>query len=148
MRVSFVPLLLAALLGGAGCSSSPRPPPLAPEPEAPAANPVLVEDLGEAPAADLPGNPAVPRSIRRLILEQREEVARISALAERLADRSGRARAMREAAELSRELSLVESVLATSPDSDSEAFDDAVLRLQRLATKTALIHDALRTAAL
>jgi len=122
-----------------GCPSN--PPPLVPEP--PPAPPVVVEE--EQPVVP---EEHIPKSIRRLVVEQREEVQSLSLLAAQLPDRSGRARAIREIGELATELSSIESTIARAGQDDSESLDDIALRLNRLATKTSLIHDTLRPAAL
>lgn len=90
----------------------------------------------------------IPKSIRRLVVEQREEVQSISLLAAQLPDRSGRARAMREIGQLAVELSTIEQTIAETAQDDSDSLDDIAVRLNRLATKTSLIHDTLRPAAL
>ena len=124
-----------------GCSSAPRTPPLAPDPlpEQGPIEPVEVEPLG--------GNEDVPRSIRRLVSEQRTEVQSIRLLAGDLRDRRGRARALQEATDLADELSAIESAVV-SAGTDSVRLDDVVTRLHLLETKTSLIHDALRQASL
>jgi hypothetical protein len=128
-----------------GCSSAPPTPPLAPEPPEPQ-GPILQTPPPE-PADPLGGNEDVPRSIRRLVAEQRDEVRSIRLLAGDLRDRRGRARALQEAVELADELSTIESAIV-SAGTDSVRLDDVVTRLHLLETKTALIHDALRQASL
>ncbi len=132
--------VLAVLSLVTGCASAPSPPPLVPDP-APPPGPIAVTD--EPPA--LPGSDDLPRSIRRLVGEQRDEVQSIARLAAELRDRHGRARALLEADALSQELAQIEAALGAT---DSEALDRIVVRLHQLATKTALIHDALQQAAL
>lgn len=138
---SFVVGLMMMVL--AGCSGAPNTPPLAPDPPEPQ-GPIVI-----APPEPniLEGNEDVPRSIRRLVAEQRDEVQSIRALAAELRDRRGRARALAEADDCAQELQSIEAdVLATM--ADSERLDAVVIRLHRLETKTGLIHDALRQATL
>ncbi len=133
----------------AGCSSAPRTPPLAPDPPEPQ-NPILQTpppDPSPIGLGSVGGNEDVPRSIRRLVNEQRDEVQSIRSLAADLRDRRGRARALQEAQDLADELSTIESAIS-SAGTDSEQLDSVVTRLHLLETKTALIHDALRQASL
>lgn len=127
-----------------GCAA-PRTPPLVPDP-VPEQGPI-VQAPPDPPADPLGGNEDVPRSIRRLITEQRDEVTSIRVLAGDLRDRRGRARALQEAADLADELSAIESAIV-SAGTDSVRLDDVVTRLHLLETKTSLIHDALRQASL
>jgi hypothetical protein len=127
-----------------GCSSAPTPPPLAPEPEPQGP---IVQTPPPEPADPLAGNEDVPRSIRRLVSEQRDEVQSIRLLAADLRDRRGRARALQEAADIADELSNIESAIV-SAGTDSVRLDEVVTRLHLLETKTALMHDALRQASL
>lgn len=128
-----------------GCSSAPPPAPLAPEPPD-TQGPILQTPPAE-PADPLAGNEDVPRSIRRLVSEQRDEVQSIRVLAGDIRDRRGRARAMQEAVDLAEELSEIEAAIL-SAGTDSVRLDEVVTRLHQLETKTALIHDALRQASL
>lgn len=93
------------------------------------------------------GNEDVPRSIRRLVAEQRDEVRALRLLAADLRDRRGRARAMQEAEDAAEELSAIEAAIS-SAGTESEALDAIVTRLHRLETKTGFMHDALRQASL
>lgn len=143
MRASILASVFAMLVSHlAGCASSPPPAPLAPDPPEPA----IEGDGPIVPSADeLPGDADLPRSIRRLVAEQQEEVRSIAALADELRDRHGRARALEEARALRDELSDIEASLGAS---DSEALDAVVVRLHRLATRTALVREALQQAVL
>ena len=135
------------MMGAVGCSAS-RPPPLTPD-TTPEQGPILQtppEPPGP-PADPLAGSEDVPRSIRRLVSEQRDEVTSIRVLAGDLRDRRGRARALQEASDLADELSAIESAIG-SAGTDSVRLDDVVTRLHLLETKTSLIHDALRQASL
>jgi hypothetical protein len=133
-----------------GCSSAPRTPPLAPDP-VPEQGPIVqgepVDVVEPVEIEPLGGNEDVPRSIRRLVSEQRTEVQSIRLLAGDLRDRRGRARALQEASDLADELSAIESAVV-SAGTDSVRLDDVVTRLHLLETKTSLIHDALRQASL
>lgn len=128
-----------------GCSSAPPPAPIAPEPPD-TQGPILQTPPAE-PADPLLGNGDVPRSIRRLFSEQRDEVQSIRLLAGDLRDRRGRARALQEAADLAEELAAIQAEIL-SAGTNSVRLDEVVTRLHRLETKTALIHDALRQASL
>lgn len=140
MRVAAASLVLSLV---AGCASAKPPSPIAPEPPSPVA---ITGDGPIVPAEDeLPGGEDLPRSIRRLVVEQRDEVRSITELAAELRDRHGRERALREADALSQELTDIEAALGAT---DSASLDRIVVRLHRLATKTALIHDALQQATL
>lgn len=145
----FVGLIgMVVMMGVAGCSSAPTPLPLAPEPPDPQGPIVPASPVEPAPAPDpLAGNEDVPRSIRRLVSEQRDEVQSIRLLASDLRDRRGRARAIQEVADLAEELSAIESAIV-SAGTNSVRLDEVVTRLHQLETKTALIHDALRQASL
>lgn len=133
------------MMGVVGCSSAPPPTPVMPDPPEPQGP--IVQTPPAEPADALGGNEDVPRSIRRLVSEQRDEVQSIRLLAADLRDRRGRARALQEASDLAEELSAIESAVL-SAGTDSERLDEVVARLHRLETKTALIHDALRQASL
>ena len=130
-----------------GCAA-PRTPPLSPDP-VPEQGPIVQAppDPPEPAADPLAGNEDVPRSIRRLVSEQRDEVTSIRVLAGDLRDRRGRTRAMQEATDLADELSAIESAIV-SAGTDSVRLDDVVTRLHLFETKTSLIHDALRQASL
>lgn len=135
----------------AGCSSAPRTPPLTPDTD-PTPSPILqtpppTPDPSPIGLGSPDGNEDTPRSIRRLVNEQRDEVQSIRVLAADLRDRRGRARALQEAQDLADELSTIESAIV-SAGTDSERLDDVVTKLHLLETKTALIHDALRQASL
>lgn len=99
------------------------------------------------PADPLAGNEDVPRSIRRLVSEQRDEVQSIRLLAGDLRDRRGRSRAIQEASDLATELSAIESAIVAA-GTESARLDEVVTRLHLLETRTALMHDALRQASL
>jgi hypothetical protein len=133
------------MMGLVGCSSAPPTPPLMPDP-IPEQGPI-VQAPPDPPADPLAGNEDVPRSIRRLVSEQRDEVTSIRVLAGDLRDRRGRARALQEASDLADELSAIESAVV-SAGADSVRLDELVTRLHLLETKTSLIHDALRQASL
>lgn len=142
----FVGLLgVFVMMGVFGCSSAPPPAPITPEPPDPQ-GPIVQAPPAE-PADPLAGNEDVPRSIRRLVAEQRDEVQSIRLLAADLRDRRGRARALQEAADIADELSNIEAAIG-SAGSDSVRLDEVVTRLHSLETRTASMHDALRQASL
>src|SRR5690349_15081712 len=83
----------------AGCSSRPQQrPPLLPDP------PAL--DAGERPSAARADehHDDIPRVIRRIVAEQRDEIADVHTLATVVGDARGRERALREVIGLSDEL--------------------------------------------
>jgi len=92
---------------------------------------------------DLPDG--VPLSIKRLVSEQRVELDDIRALVAPLTDPRGRARATGDLDAMTSELGEIERDLKTA-GADSERFDATVVNLQRLATRTSLMHEALRGA--
>lgn len=145
MRAIVGLLGVIVMMGVVGCATVNTPPPLPPDPPDPQ-GPILQTPPAE-PADPLGGNEDVPRSIRRLVSEQRDEVQSIRLLAADLRDRRGRARALSEAADIAEELSAIESAIRVA-GTDSERLDEVVVRLHRLETKTSLIHDALRQASL
>lgn len=87
----------------------------------------------------------VPLSIRRILAEQHSELHDVLALTAPIPDVRGRARATTEATALASELGEIENALAAA-GADSERYDQTVVRLQRLATRVELLHDALRGA--
>jgi hypothetical protein len=131
MRVLYLLVVLAFF---PGCSPPDRPP-LAPDP-VDDAQPVLLDDGRPDP---------IPRSIRRLLSEQRETMADIESLVPVIGDSRGRARAAALADQLAAELSRISSrIEATNGESDrlDETFED----LRRLSQRISLFHESLRTA--
>ena len=140
MRRSLVLVVLASFAFVAGCSSAPPPPPILPDdpPRPPSETAVVVDDARPDP---------IPRSIRRLVSEERGAIDDIHALLPRVGDARGRARAADEADRLARELAEVEAAIDAT-NGDSARLDESVDALRRLATRIALLHDVLRTASL
>jgi hypothetical protein len=131
MRVIHSLVVLAFL---AGCSPPDRPP-LAPDP-IDDSQPVLLEDGRPDP---------IPRSIRRLLSEQRETMADIESLVPVIGDARGRARAAAIADLLAGELARVAArIEATNGESDrlDETFED----LRRLSQRISTFHESLRGA--
>ena len=87
----------------------------------------------------------IPLSIRRILAEQRSEIHDVLALTAPIRDARGRARATGEATALASELVDIESTLAAS-EPTSESYDETVTKLQLLASRVALLHEALRGA--
>ena len=89
-------------------------------------------------------NPAdpVPLSIQRIVSEQRREIHDVITLTAPLEDARGRARATGEATALASELVAIEAALAAA-GADSDRYDETVVRLQRLATRVGILHEAL-----
>jgi len=94
---------------------------------------------------EVPLPDVVPLSIKRLLSEQRTEIADIRALVEPIADVRGRARATGDVDVLASELAEIQSGLRVT-EADSERFDATVVKLQLLSTRTSLMHEALRGA--
>ena len=138
MRGLAVPSVLL-LVTACSCARAPGRPALASTiVEGPAAAGPLVQ--AEVPLPDV-----VPLSIKRLLSEQRTEIADIRALVEPIADVRGRARATGDVDALASELADIQSGLRVT-EADSERFDATVVKLQLLSTRTSLMHEALRGA--
>ena len=136
-RVALAPVVLLVL---AGCSSPRRVAQTPPLPPAP-----LFATLPVASGAEVPRDP-LPLSIQRIVSEQRSEMKDVIGLAAPVGDERGRARATREANALADELRDIEASLRAGAV-DSDRLDEIVVELQRLQTRIALLHDALRVAA-
>jgi hypothetical protein len=131
--VGLVVLGLVALV--TGCSAAPPPPPLA-----------IAQNPDESPIVRDPepsANEDVPRSIRRLVSEERVKLQDCVRLTQILGDSSGRERARTAAFQLSRELEAIDSALDSA---DSDRLDLLVDRIHRLSTRVSLLHDALEAA--
>jgi hypothetical protein len=154
-RLALAPVLLMVL---AGCSSArSRSAPAAIAPSA-APSPVATEkpkDSASAPlnfAVDPPshdgGRDPVPLSIKRLLSEEQTEIHDVLVLAAPIGDARGKARAETEVNALVDELRAIEASLrAPGARSDSARLDEIVTKLQLLATRIGILHDALRVAA-
>jgi len=139
MRGLAVPSVLL-LVTACSCARAPGRPALAStmiEEPGPPAGPLVQT---EVPLPDV-----VPLSIKRLLSEQRTEIADIRALVEPIADVRGRARATGDVDVLASELAEIQSGLRVT-EADSERFDATVVKLQLLSTRTSLMHEALRGA--
>lgn len=90
------------------------------------------------------GDPAdpIPLSIKRLVSEEQGEIHDVVALAGPVGDARGRARAQAEVTTLANDLREIEASLRASPP-DSAHLDAVVVKLHRLATRIALLHEAL-----
>jgi hypothetical protein len=150
MRVIAVPIVaLVALAFAAGCAGKPKikteTPKAAVAPEAnggPNGEAPLAKGDGVHAVPD-PRTDPVPRVIRRLVAEQREDVGRILTLASALGDARGRERATSEGKELEVEVAKIEALLVKT---DSDSLDEVATNLRRLDTKIALLLEKLRTA--
>lgn len=100
--------------------------------------------LPVASGATGPRDP-LPLSIQRLVSEQQSEMKDVLGLAAPVGDERGRARAAREVSALADELRGIEAGLRAGAV-DSDRLDEMVVKLQRLQTRIALLHDALRVA--
>jgi hypothetical protein len=130
------------LVTGCSAARAPARPPVSGSPA-----PLAAPKSDDAPALALSVRPPgsldpVPLSIRRIVSEQRSEIRDVLALTLPLPDPHGRARATGEATALEAELLAIESALDAAGAS-SDRFDETVVRLQRLATRVALLHEAL-----
>ena len=151
MRVNAVPILaLVALAFSAGCAGKPKTKAEAPKGaiapddavgKTPDGTPIAKGDGIHAPPD--PRKDPVPRVLRRLVAEQKEDVGRIIALASALGDPRGRERATSEGKELEVEVAKVEALLVNT---DSDSLDDVAINLRRLDTRIALLLEKLRTA--
>lgn len=100
----------------------------------------------ERPKFDLrprAANDTVPRVIRRIVAEQKEEVQHLLELAGDLPDARGRARATNEATVLAQEL---KQISAPMDQADSTGLDQIITKLVLLDTRIGILHDALRNA--
>lgn len=135
MRRLISPLIHSAVFGLAtflaGCETT--PPPQVPTPDPP--GPIVVE----------PNTPPdeIPKVVRRLVAEAREQMAKDSSMVTELRDPRGRARAQDEANELNHELSVLAARI-DNPDSDN--LDEVMNRLQLLDTRIDIFHEKLRAA--
>ncbi len=135
MRSTTVLILALAFL--TGCPA--EPPALVPEPPTPPESGAVVVDDGRPDP--------VPRSIRRLLAEEHQQMIDIRSLLPVIGDARGRARAEVEADSLSAQLARLErDVDATGGDSDR--LDATVDDIRRLHTRIALFFDALTTASM
>jgi hypothetical protein len=119
----------------AGCSSPPRPSvaPIAASPDDDG-SPVVVDEREPRNLEE------VPKSIRRLVAEERVKVNDCVRLSAIVGDDRGRVRARNEAFGALNELQTIETSLEGA---DSDRLDDLVVRLRRLSTRVSLLHDAL-----
>jgi hypothetical protein len=139
--LALAPLLLVVL---AGCSSPRRTEAKSPAPAAVAITQPVFATLPLAAGATVPRDP-LPLSIQRLVSEQQSEMKDVIGLAGPVGDARGRARASREVNELADELRQIETGLRAGAV-DSDRLDEIVVKLQRLQTRIAILHDALRVA--
>ena len=142
MRRLAVPSVLLLVTGCSGAAAKVRPEARAATAAPEVARPVVARVLGRG-EVDLPDG--VPLSIKRLVSEQRVEIDDIRALVTPIEDVRGRARATRDLDGLAAELGEVESDLKAAT-ADSERYDALVVKLQKLSTRTSLMHEALRGA--
>ena len=96
------------------------------------------------PVATTPRDP-LPLSILRLVSEQNSEMKDVAGLAGPVGDARGRARAAAEVTALADELRAIEASLRAGTV-ESDRLDELVVKLQRLQTRTVLLHEALRAA--
>ena len=141
-RLALTSLVLLLL---AGCAARPAPKPAVPSgPPVATASPLTPFALPVAVSGDRPPDPT-PLSIQRLVREQRSEMQDVTTLAGPVGDARGRARAALEVSALADELREIEAALRAG-EVASDRLDQVVVKLQRLATRIAILHDALRVA--
>jgi len=87
----------------------------------------------------------LPLSVQRLVSEQNSEMKDVAGLAAPVGDARGRARAAAEVSTLADELRAIETSLRAG-SVESDRLDELVVKLQRLRTRIALLHEALRVA--
>lgn len=110
------------------------------------------EETASARAADARDHApvAVPKVVRRILVEETELVAQSRTMASDLPDPRGRARALADVDELARELGRVAEPMARSiagdGEIDSDTLDQVVRELLLLDTRISLLHERLRTA--
>lgn len=132
-------ILTAAVVLLAGCGAA-TPPALAPDPtELPPATPLL---LTREPGERLD---QIPRSVRRLLAEEKQDLAECEGLVGGIGDSLGRRRAGAETASVAQELARLESAIDTW-NGDSDRLDGIVQELQLSATRVGLLREKLRTA--
>ncbi len=135
MRTSTLVLLATMFL--TGCPA--EPPPIAPEPPMPPDNgPVVLDDGRPDP---------VPRSIRRLLAEEHQQMIDIRSLLGVIGDARGRARAEAQADELAAQRARGERAV-DSTGGASDGLDATVDEIRRLHPRISLLHDALTTASM
>ena len=136
-----MPVLLPLLALVAACS---HPHAVAQAPAPLAALPAPESPFAARPIATTPRDP-LPLSILRLVSEQNREMTDVAGLAAPVGDARGRARAAAEVTALADELRTIEASLRTGTV-ESDRLDELVVKLQRLQTRIALLHEALRAA--
>jgi len=139
----FTPALLPLVALVAACSH-PHAVAQAPAPLAALPAPAPESPFAALPIATTPRDP-LPLSIQRLVSEQSSEMRDVAGLAAPVGDARGRARAAAEVTALADELRTIEASLRTGTV-ESDRLDELVVKLQRLQTRIALLHEALRAA--
>ncbi len=139
----FTPILLPLLALATACSH-PRAVARAPAPGAAVPEPAVASPFAALPLATTPRDP-LPLSILRLVSEQNSEMKDVAGLAAPVGDARGRARAAAEVTALADELRTIETALREGTI-ESDRLDELVVKLQRLQTRIALLHEALRVA--
>ena len=139
---ALLPLLVLAVLATA--CSHPRAVARTPAPSAVVPEPAPDTPFAALPVATTPRDP-LPLSILRLVSEQNSEMKDVAGLAAPVGDARGRARAAIEVTALADELRTIEIALRDGTV-ESERLDELVVKLQRLQTRIALLHEALRVA--
>lgn len=134
--ILLIPFVAGAVTLG-GCASSSFPPPEPPVAPDPPPSPVVREADDHADE--------LPRSVRRLVAEQRARLDDCASLVQNLDDPLGRARARGEIDAVAGALADVERRL-DAWRGDSDDLDALVDELRRNETRVSLLRDALRGA--
>lgn len=124
--------ILFALVGLflVACDPIPPEPPVAPEPD----QPVLVDGQ----------NADIPRSVLRLVAAEHLELSDMDNLVSIVGDERGRTRILNELESQREELDSIERAIRRA---DSDAIDDIVRRVNRLHSRTEVLHESLIIAA-
>ena len=139
----FTPIALPLLALATACSH-PRTAARSPAPGAAVPEPAAASSFAALPVATTPRD-ALPLSILRLVSEQNSEMKDVAGLTAPVGDARGRARAAAEVTALADELRSIETALREGTV-ESDRLDELVVKLQRLQTRIALLHEALRVA--
>ncbi len=123
-------MLLVLAVALVACDPVPPEPPIAPDPD----RPVIVD--GE--------NPDMPRSVLRLVAAEHLELSDMENLVSIVGDERGRTRILNELESQREELDSIERAIRRA---DSEAIDDIVRRVNRLHSRTEVLHESLIIAA-
>jgi hypothetical protein len=126
-------VIVVAVALFAGCSS--QPPPITPD-AIDEQGPILLDDGRPDP---------IPRSIRRLLAEERTKMEDIHSLVAVVGDSRGRARAAAQADVLAEELARIQARIEAT-NGESDRLDETFESLRNLSSRIAVFHESLRLA--